>query len=369
MRINEKKYLKKKREYMKRSILIMALTVCSLFNVTKPMNPEGLPTEIKAYVVSMLRDPSIETIIKSLIALKRTNQEFYAVVYDIPLAQLFLELGQLVVNDNIFAVFDFLKQHPALLQHQDLAKYLHNKFNYLSEQNIQNGLALLDPVIAEEYKQMLNASIDKFRTILKENFAYDQKEIANLEQQLNNPIDGMFFVSLYNNDLDSAFLLMVLGANVNLIGPQQITPLSWAISKENYLLMKLLCQAGADVNKGDYLNSLVQQRKLEYIKLLLNCGAKVDSESIMDAPIFSAALKRDTAIINLLLKYNADISKTFFENGKKEILKIWIKDEDYKKGLLNALDFLKNYISSVRQEKAGFLSRRPRIEPRGFGGL
>ncbi len=330
---------------MKRYISAITLAICSLFNVTKPM--ENLPFEMKkAIIVNSLQDHSIdiEAIIESLIVLTRTNKEFYAVVYDIPLAQLFLDLGQLVARDNIFAVFDFIKQHPQLLQYQNLAQYLHNKFNYLSANTIKYGLYLLDPINAEAFKQTLGKSINQ-----------------------------SFHGAIQNNNIDDAFPLMVLGANVDYVSNALYTPLMFAIGIKNFQLVKLLLDAGADVNfkapSGTALLKAVSDNNLKLVKELLEHHAKVNidhTEPFYNSFPIVAALRKNKDMIDLLLQHDADMSKEFFERRKREILNDSRLSQERKDGYLDALDFLNKYISSLR---AGFLSRRARFESRGLGGL
>ncbi len=316
---------------MKRSILILTLAACSLCNTTRPMYPEGLPTEIKAYVVAMLQGHSIETIIKGLIALKRTNKEFYDIISYLPAVQPFLQLDSLIQSDNIFAVFDFLQQHPALLQYQDLALYLNKIFYYLPVGTINTGLQLLDPVQAAQRKQLLHESIN-----------------------------SLLFKAVEKNNIHDALQYLVLGANPNTIGisgseHSSQTALSTAIFNQNIIILKLLLDASANVEdtgseEKTPLEIAVIKNDVDSARILLayDANPNVLGRRIQISPIIRAAYHKNTDMIDLLIEHGADVSQNTLDLLKNNIMRM--PETSGKKTLLNAMQFLENYLQASQSK-------------------
>ncbi|HNC46175.1 MAG TPA: ankyrin repeat domain-containing protein, partial [Acidobacteriota bacterium] len=112
--------------------------------------------------------------------------------------------------------------------------------------------------------------------------------------------------------------LVVVGANPNasvktqLLSEYETTPLIEAIGTEDPALIKLLLDAGADVNRPNKfgwtpLMQVVKDEKEELVELFLSRGAKVNTQhNYGGTPLMQAAEKSNIDLIDLLLQFRAD---------------------------------------------------------------
>lgn len=112
--------------------------------------------------------------------------------------------------------------------------------------------------------------------------------------------------------------LVVVGANPNasvktqLLSEYETTPLIEAIGTDDSALVRLMLDAGADVNRPNKfgwtpLMEVVENEKSELVELFLSRGAKVNVQQNYGwTPLMKAAEKSNIELIELLLKFKAD---------------------------------------------------------------
>lgn len=127
-----------------------------------------------------------------------------------------------------------------------------------------------------------------------------------------------YAVSLRNSRM--ARLLIELGADVNAIGAEQLTPLMTACSeggKKGSALVILLLEAGADANHvrtSDEMTGLkfaVEACSEEALKALIAAGAEVDGPHGTDqTALMLAARLNNVEALKILVEYGADPTLT-----------------------------------------------------------
>lgn len=165
---------------------------------------------------------------------------------------------------------------------------------------------------------------------------------AGLQGQGGGGLTALSFAAR-QGDLQSAKYLLAAGADINQTTSGGWSPLLTATNNRNYQFGKYLIQQGADVNivngqnfsplylavdnrnieGGDFPVPKADMDHLEYIKLLLDAGAKVDHRVSTNTetrtiftnhwffeagttPFVRAAQSGDLALMKLLLSYGAD---------------------------------------------------------------
>jgi ankyrin repeat protein len=165
---------------------------------------------------------------------------------------------------------------------------------------------------------------------------------AGLQGQGGGGLTALSFAAR-QGDLQSVKYLLAAGANINQTTSGGWTPLLTATNNRNYKLGKYLVEQGADVNivngqnfsplylatdnrnieGGDFPVPKADMDHLEYIKVLLDAGAKVDHRVTTNTetrtiftnhwffepgttPFVRAAQSGDLALMKLLLSYGAD---------------------------------------------------------------
>eukprot|EP00744_Colponema_vietnamica_P019686 GILI01027885.1.p1 GENE.GILI01027885.1~~GILI01027885.1.p1 ORF type:complete len:172 (-),score=20.70 GILI01027885.1:726-1220(-) len=117
--------------------------------------------------------------------------------------------------------------------------------------------------------------------------------------------------------LAAAELLLSKGANPNVVGFLQETPLHSATKKSNLDLIKLLVSKGANVNRADYngrtpMHIAVESGHLPLVALLQSLGATLEFEILANGytPLHVAAEMGSAEVLeHLLLNASADPSK------------------------------------------------------------
>ena len=135
-------------------------------------------------------------------------------------------------------------------------------------------------------------------------------------------------------------LLIKLGADVNIVDDNHITPLFLAVVTDfrpDYCnrILNLLIKAGADVNRSDKtgwapMHMAACRNNAEAIRILAKAGADINKKTKHGAtPIISAAKRRGAAnAIVALIDLGADLSVKYQKKTVLDILKNNYK-EDY----------------------------------------
>ena len=119
--------------------------------------------------------------------------------------------------------------------------------------------------------------------------------------------------AVYNDDVETAGLLVKRGANVNTANRYGVPPLSLACANGNADLVKLLLDAGADANAtlqgGEtILMTAARAGNVEAVKALLAHEAKPDARERRDqTALMWAAAEGHAAVVRALIKGGADV--------------------------------------------------------------
>src|SRR5881628_1246314 len=119
--------------------------------------------------------------------------------------------------------------------------------------------------------------------------------------------------AVYNDDAETAALLVKRGANVNTANRYGVPPLSLACTNGNADLVKLLLDAGADANASlqggeTVLMTAARAGNLETVKALLARGAKPNARERRDqTALMWAAAEGHAAVVRALIDGGADI--------------------------------------------------------------
>ncbi|MCR5613309.1 ankyrin repeat domain-containing protein [Treponema sp.] len=140
-------------------------------------------------------------------------------------------------------------------------------------------------------------------------------------------LDGQAFEVVAEKLIDA-------GADVNINGKGVHTALCEACDLNNFYLVKLLVEHGADVNLGSYnqkfypLGEAVRHNNYEMVKYLIEHGAKVNvKNSIGTTEMFEIYAVSDTRIMDLLLEKGADINSRN-NNGETPLFYAYILEDD-----------------------------------------
>lgn len=120
----------------------------------------------------------------------------------------------------------------------------------------------------------------------------------------------------YNDDAETAALLVNAKANVNAVNRYGVPPLALASTNGNAAIVKLLLEAGADpnatLNGGETMLMLAARSgNVEAVKALLARGAKDDArERHSQTALMWAAAEGNNAVVRALIDAGADIKAT-----------------------------------------------------------
>ncbi|CAK4035030.1 Ankyrin repeat, partial [Lecanosticta acicola] len=128
--------------------------------------------------------------------------------------------------------------------------------------------------------------------------------------------------------------LLQRGASPNAMSTSGETPLSVAVQAGSPATIKMLLEAGADVQDGDVLHYAVEREgdDLEVMRLLLSCNAPVNAiqfghpnarrlrhSLLRGTPLHKACLLGKYEVVDLLLTHGADPSSTRMRGSQIEL--------------------------------------------------
>ena len=138
-----------------------------------------------------------------------------------------------------------------------------------------------------------------------------------------NDIDAALFRAIEENDLKGVQAALDAGANVNVRGPNDTTPIHYAVVHAKEAVTALLLEHNArpnvfDVNHLSPLHNAVALKNFSMVKLLEEAGADINLQQKMDAPTpLHLALAWDRAQggmerVHFLLERGADPNVRMF---------------------------------------------------------
>jgi len=162
--------------------------------------------------------------------------------------------------------------------------------------------------VAAEKPTLADAAEQRNRTLIRT--LLDARADVNAAQA-----DGMTALhwAVYNDDVDTARLLVRSGANVNAANRYGVPPLSLACTNGNADLVKLLLGAGADANASaqggeTVLMTAARAGSLEAVKALLARGANPNARERLDqTALMWAAAEGHAAVVRALIDGGADV--------------------------------------------------------------
>ncbi|WP_253299952.1 ankyrin repeat domain-containing protein [Wolbachia endosymbiont of Chironomus riparius] len=173
----------------------------------------------------------------------------------------------------------------------------------------------------------------------------------------------LHFAAKYNNT-DSAVLLILNGANVNIQDyKNRYTPLYFAILKNNVKLANILLESGTDIDiqdrcKRNLLHFTIKEKKWEIVEIFLKQKVNVNAQDEGGcAPLHYAVYLKNLHTVTNLLKYEAKINIQD-KNGQTALNYAWSdvdKSPELVKLLLNyGADF--SYIHKPKAQEVGIIS-------------
>jgi len=97
-------------------------------------------------------------------------------------------------------------------------------------------------------------------------------------------------------------LLLKMGARPDTPSSSQTTSLYLAIENNHVTAVNLLLDRGASIGAAEF-GLAVEKNRAPIVRLLLERGAVVETADSNDNPLFNAAVRGETSLVNLLLKY------------------------------------------------------------------
>jgi hypothetical protein len=227
---------------------------------------ESLPLDLKAYIISFLVNAEKKKeAIKNIKYLAATSKGFYTII-----------------------------NNPQILG--SIIKGINERF----------GKPLID--VALEFK-------NPGATWLKEYIKKDMQTKDILDKSLLEAVQAG----------DSILTQFVLNAGADVNGKEKLgggyTPLHWAVFQDDKNSAELLLGYGADVNKATKLgntplNTATSSGKKNIVELLLNAGAAINqTNNIGDTPLYRAAANGHKEIVELLLNAGADVNNPADKHG------------------------------------------------------
>ncbi len=202
-----------------------------------------------------------------------------------------------------------------------------------------------DPAAKDDYDQTVlmhaakSNNVHLIKHLLKKVNNIHETDINSSQLTSNNAI----LHAARANAQDATLYLIKKGADINGIQFSWLTPLAWAIKRNNNFLVKELLNRGADINASPYhLIFAVQNKKLDVIQLL--CEKHINTnlyDSERNTPLIYAAKQENSIpILQMLLNYNANIDHQNCE-GQTAL------HHAAKRGDLNMITFLCDHHADV----------------------
>ena len=148
-------------------------------------------------------------------------------------------------------------------------------------------------------------------------------EDMRAEQYFTNAVQAKFVTAIGKNDNNAANELLAQGAEVNAFGDEGITPLIWALLKQQIGSVEFLLGKGADPNqvtrwtnelgREEWASPLSVAAKFEnerYLEALLAEGANPNLivNAVDETALFTASLHRRFRNMELLIAKGADVN-------------------------------------------------------------
>ncbi len=132
------------------------------------------------------------------------------------------------------------------------------------------------------------------------------------EQSGSSNLDDQLITACKNGSVKIIEELLDMGANINSLNKNGITPLMTAVKNNKTIAVDYLLKRGADVNQKNTYNysALNIANTPEIVELLIQVGADLESRLNGETPLIRAVHSGDIWIVNILLDAGANIDTT-----------------------------------------------------------
>jgi uncharacterized protein len=183
------------------------------------------------------------------------------------------------------------------------------------------------------------------------------------EQYFANAVQAKFVKAVGEGDIDAARRWLEQAAAVNVVGEEGLTPLLWAMVKQQPVSVDFLLREGADPNQitrwksrngreewATPLTLAVKFEETRYLKALLEHGANPNLivNAVGQTAIFTAALHKRLRNIELLIANGADV------NHRSQFGHTPISDAAYQRAFSVVLLLLKSGADASLESSHGF---------------
>ncbi len=190
---------------------------------TIPPTFKSMPLDVKYEIVTHLLDQrNVNAIMNDLNSLKLVDKSFYnLLLQNDSRNRKFKSFFELNKSKNIWKAIDLIKADQNIFKNYNLGDYLSKKFKYLTADQYNDALKLLNPQNAKKYMKKSDP--------LTENYFND--------------------LIIRKNKLD-VFKLLLIGAitDLNEVNTNDLTPLMHAVIIKDKDIINLLLDKGANIN-------------------------------------------------------------------------------------------------------------------------
>ncbi|WP_341816915.1 ankyrin repeat domain-containing protein [Wolbachia endosymbiont (group A) of Agelastica alni] len=148
------------------------------------------------------------------------------------------------------------------------------------------------------------------RTALKIALEYNQTEMVDLLQEVQNNYNDHLFDSIRFRNFDKTIHFLNLGADVNATDEAGCTPLYRTVELYDSAIAKLLIDRGADVNVRGYHNSTLLHESIneDVAKLLIDRGANINArDDDGQTPLHRSLCSGRPRMVEFFVNSGADI--------------------------------------------------------------
>lgn len=139
----------------------------------------------------------------------------------------------------------------------------------------------------------------------------------SINDTFTNDLDASMVKAAARGDMAEAKRLVAEGANPNVIGENDITPLFWMLSSHNKEGLKILLEIGADPTVGKLkgvapITVAAGIKDSDYLVMMLDAGASPNAdtgEPKLESLLHTAVIHRQFNNLKILLDRGADINK------------------------------------------------------------